>query len=364
MGVIDRIRSFFGGGSNSSGNIDMDGAMPSPDMSDGEEKPPEGAEGDSLEDDARSVQMGSMAARVQEQEAELKDTRERIQQFQKQLEEQRNEGPGTMQIEAPDDAYLKSKPTPVVSADGRFFGMFGGWISERDQIGIQCYDPHDRSSVQKVGWGDTLAELVMDPYNYRDRDVIICKLDNDMEYVEYMAPGQVQDLQKSYRKERDKAQRLSQENDRLIEQKREYSDALQKALMAVSMERMKNAEASKPEHAMEIQKLLRDNQLIDERHSNQSVKDRRRTKRLKKIIEDKEDKYDEAIATMKQSDLQNAIEETTEAGEGVVGLFSTILDAMTPEQQRLLLNSAASDGETVKIEESKNEDNNENGTEQ
>jgi len=353
MGLLDKLLGRFGGES-----VDEDKLSQAP-LDDEMEDELRGREEEiqrlrseiQKKEQDESARTARLEERLQEQEQEkkklqqqLSDTREEIQSMQK------SQSRSTVSTPPPDTQYLEGKP--VVSADGnKNFGKFKGWINERDKVGIKCDHPRRDNKIEKVGWADSIRDLVMDASNLREKEIIIVKLDYRGEKIDYVSVHRHKEvLQKKERLE-DQKSRLSMENDELIKQNRKLEKLNQKLITTMSMDRMEE-EPDNGSKDMVISKMANQREMDKARMDNLSDQRRHTRGRTEEIISEYERAMDGRMGDLTRTETDQAISEVGELLESFSGEMQAVLSQLDPETREDLLSAlGGSSGGSIAIKE-------------
>lgn len=290
--------------------------------------------------DDRAKRAAETTERVHELEQKKKEQEESIQNLQQRVQSvSQEQEAGSVQVAAPDSEFLKEKP--VFSAMGKeFFGLFDEWITSQGKVGIKAVDPHGEQPPQKVGWADSIRDLVVDANNLTHHKAVIVKLDADQERMDRMvSPRRYQEeLQKRERAE-DRAQRLSSENDKLIQQKQELKDQRDKALLALNRMRLKGADQRSPARDVVAGRQSEEIDMLHDHADNAHEKLKHRNDETRRAIDNVEQDRAEEIEGLATDDLDDAFDQVEKATGRTMSNFSQILEHLSETQKRKLLES-------------------------
>lgn len=367
MGFGDKIRNLFGGSSESSsaetegfdgmGDDTMpEGGAPMPESGPSPEELEElRQENQELREQLQETaeEREARMARVEERQQELEQEKDELegevqnanQKVQQMQQEQRH---GTVQTPAPDSEYLKG--TPVISADGnQFFGLFVEWINERGKIGIKTRDPQDSSIRQKVMGADRISDLCIDAQQLREKDVIILKLDGNKEKMEIPSVRRHQEILQDKERLEDKARSFSQENDTLIEKKKEQQQLIEKLMTALSMERMNKARQGGADKDIALSRMANENEMMKARMENQTERLNQSQNRESDIIETYEDLRSEDMGKLGRTEEERVMERFRELMGDGVHTFQEVLNQLDRSQQEALLRGRSSPQEVMSV---------------
>lgn len=278
-------------------------------------------------EEERARRLGQLEDQLQEAQQDKRELKQRMAEMESEQKE------ATMQVSAPDSEYLKERP--VISARGRkLFGLFAEWINERDKIGIKAVDPHDPDKATKVGMADTLNDLVVDAKHLMENDVIVAKVDENMEAIEPYPPiGRVQELKQKYERAKDAKNRLSSENSTLIDQKAELKDQRDKAIMAMSRLRMKRAEDRSPADHLTAGVLQDREEMLYGEIESRSQQLKHSRSETSEVIEREAQHREEVMEDVGKPGMQQSFEEVTEATEMTMKQLERMLQGL-PKRKR------------------------------
>lgn len=296
--------------------------------------------------DDRAKRAAETAERMRELEHEKKEQKQSMEELRDRLNSvQQEQEAGSVQVAAPDSEFLKEKP--VFSAMGKeFFGMFDEWITSQGKVGIKCVDPHGEQPPQKVGWADSIRDLVVDANNLTHHKAVIVKLDGNQERMERMVSPQrhQEELQKRERAE-DRAQRLSSENDQLIQQKKELKDQRDKALIALNRMRMKMADRDSPARDVTTGLMSEEIDILHEHIDNQSEILKHRNDETKRVIDNRERERAQELDALTDDELDRAFDIVGKATGRTMDNWEQIKDHLSETQQRKVLEKVRENGD-------------------
>lgn len=283
----------------------------------------------SQQEDPRIARLEERLQRKeQEQEQMQSEMRERVGQLQEQQET------ATVSRPPPDDRALEGNP--VISADGtRIFGSFVRWISEGDKIGIEADHPREEGRV-KIGWTDSMRDLVVDANRLVHKDAIVVKFDSNGEPMDFVPPARYQEVvQKKDRIEQQK-NRLSMEVDELNKQVRKLSNLNQKLITTRSMD-MVDRPDDNGSREMEIRRLAHEREL-DKGHIDElSEMNSNRRRHMDEVISQYEEAMNGQLGNISKKDTDMAIEETGDLLRKFIREVFGSMDDLDPETKEDLL---------------------------
>lgn len=281
---------------------------------------------------------GDVEGRLATIESELVEEKKEKQQIEEQLEQtserlrnvQQTQRSGTTSTPPPDSSLLKGRP--VVSADGgRIFGYFVEWINEMNKIGVLCEHPRDSSKRVKVGWAETPSDLVVDTSSMRTKDVVICKLDQDMQPMDLAPARYLQEIKQEKERYEDMYQRVSQENDELIDQNKRKDRLNQKLLVALANARSKSAANDDINKDIMMSQMANDNEMMKMHLDNLQKQKHGAEATAKGIVDEYESLMSEMPEEIGRTSEMQSLEEVKEMMGGMGGVIDELGKNMDPE---------------------------------
>jgi predicted RNase H-like nuclease (RuvC/YqgF family) len=292
---------------------------------------------------AQPARAANLEERVQEQEQERKQLRQQLEE-QREKMRQMHEGESKSSVSSPppDDRILLGKP--VVSIDGNnVFGKFKGWSTERDKVGILVEDPKDSSKYQKVGWGNNIRELVVDPGSLRHKDVIITKIDSNGDMSDYVSVHQHKEEVQRARRLEEKANRLGSENRELQDMVNKLERTNNKLLTQLSVQQMRNR-GTDGQKDLEMSRLRKERDIDKQRMENLNLESRHKKGRVQETIDKYEQEIDQTFGHLGKDTTEQSVEEVGQLVQALFGELGLALDQLSQEQQEDLLQSITGGG--------------------
>lgn len=298
-----------------------------------------------------SARTGRLEERLQEERQEKKQMRQQLQSQGEQLQEmQQKSSSATTSTPPPDDSVIKGKP--VVSADGnKNFGKFKKWISQGNKVGIAASHPRRDKKIEKVGWADSIRELVFDANNLKDKEIIIVKLDARGDHVDYVNMHQHKEvLQKKERLE-DQKQRLSMENDELIKQVRKLERLNQKLIITSSMQEMENKQPDGTKDVA-LRKMGTERKMDKAQIESLAEQNKHKRNRTEELISQYENSVDERMERMTMDDAEQSIQDVGDMLSQFGGELGQVLSQLDPETREDVMRAVGgADGGQIAITE-------------
>lgn len=284
----------------------------------------------------------SRTARLEEKlQRKEQELREKQEQFQSQMQQIQNErSTATVQRPPPDNNAIKGNP--VVSPDGRIFGAFERWINERDKIGIQANHPKQDGKV-KIGWADTVRDLVVDPSRLAHKDAIVVKFDSNGEPMDFVPPSRYQEIKKKKDRIQQEKRRVSGEADELKKQLNKLRDLNQKLITLRSMD-MIDKPTNNGSDEMVASKIAHERQLDKQRMDRLSETAANRRRETEQVIHQYEDAMEGTLGKAAQTDMEQSFENVKNAEEGLIKSIIEPLQSLDAETREDLLEALGGSG--------------------
>lgn len=298
-------------------------------------------------------QEGARTGEIEEQLQEERQQRQRLQNQLQKIQQQMDQDDGSVtsvSTPAPDTKHLKGLPVFSIKG-GKNFGRFEELISERGKIGIKCSHPKE-DGFRKVGYADSLNELIISPSTASEKDAVMAKIDQNGEPVDIAPPSRIQELQSRLQTKDSKVDRVRAENNELKKQVNQLQNTTQKLLTSLSMAQVesnigdgqKDLAMSQMANQMEEDKM---------RISNLTDKADRRRGRTNEIMNEYENIQDERTQNgIGVDETKQTIQEAQEVLSRLGGLMDETYgnrDMETMEQYERAKNGGG--GDDVIIEE-------------
>jgi hypothetical protein len=298
-----------------------------------------------------SARTGRLEERLQEERQEKKKMQNQLQSQGEQLQEmQQKQSGATTSTPPPDDSVIEG--LPVISADGnKNFGKFKKWISQGNKVGIAASHPRRDKKIEKVGWADSIRELVFDANNLKDKEMIIVKLDAKGDHVDYVNMHQHKEvLQKKERLE-DQKQRLSMENDELIKQVRKLERLNQKLIIISTMDRMDSKEPDGTKD-LALRKMSTERKMDKGQIESLAEQNKHKRNRTDQLISQYENNVDERMERMTMDDAERSIQDVGDMMSNLGGELGEVLSQLDPETREDVMRAiGGGDGGQVAITE-------------